>query len=167
MTHHPFRVEQIDHVEMFVPDRYEAAKWYERVLGLSVLTGYEDWAANRGGPLMISSDGGLTKLAIFEGTPQGDRATAGFHRVAFRVSGPAFLTFLDALTELGLTDHRDRPVTPDLAVDHGRAFSIYFVDPFGHHLEITTYDHDEVRRGIRDSGFGIRDERIRDERIRE
>lgn len=25
-----FRVEQIDHVELFVPDRYEAAEWYGR-----------------------------------------------------------------------------------------------------------------------------------------
>lgn len=29
-----FKVLQIDHVELFVPDRYEAARWYERVLGL-------------------------------------------------------------------------------------------------------------------------------------
>ena len=24
-----FKVEQIDHVELFVPDRYAAARWYE------------------------------------------------------------------------------------------------------------------------------------------
>ena len=29
-----FTVLQIDHVELFVPDRYEAARWYERTLGL-------------------------------------------------------------------------------------------------------------------------------------
>ena len=28
-----FRVQQIDHVELFVPDPYAAADWYERVLG--------------------------------------------------------------------------------------------------------------------------------------
>ena len=32
-----FRVLQIDHVELFVPDRQEAADWYCRVLGLQVV----------------------------------------------------------------------------------------------------------------------------------
>ncbi len=144
-----FRVEQIDHVEMFVPDRYEAARWYEQVLGLRVVTEYEHWAVHPGGPLMISSDGGLTKMALFGGTPQSRGSTAGFHRVAFRVSAPAFLDCLDRLPELALTDQRGRPVTRELAVDHDRAFSIYFSDPFGHALEITTYEHEEARRALR------------------
>ena len=32
-----FKVEQIDHVELFVPDRYAAARWYEQALGLRIL----------------------------------------------------------------------------------------------------------------------------------
>ena len=32
MAQTPFRVAQIDHVEVFVPDRYEAAAWYQRIL---------------------------------------------------------------------------------------------------------------------------------------
>ena len=52
-----FRVLQIDHVELFVPDRHEAAGWYQRILGLDVVPAYQDWAADPGGPLMISSDG--------------------------------------------------------------------------------------------------------------
>jgi hypothetical protein len=118
------------------------------VLGLSVLEDFAHWAANPSGPLMISSDQGLTKLALFQGAPQGDRATAGFHRVAFRVAGAAFLAFLDRLPELRLTDQQGRPVTRDRAADHGRAFSIYFSDPFGHHLEVTTYDHEAVRNHV-------------------
>ena len=51
-----FRVSQIDHVEMFVPDRYLAAAWYQDVLGLTVLREDGDWANDRHGPLMISSD---------------------------------------------------------------------------------------------------------------
>jgi catechol 2,3-dioxygenase-like lactoylglutathione lyase family enzyme len=47
-----FRVLQIDHVELFVPDRHEAARWYERVLGLQIVPEYEPWATG-GGPLMI------------------------------------------------------------------------------------------------------------------
>lgn len=33
-----FRVEQIDHVELYVPDRYQAADWYHSVLGLEIVT---------------------------------------------------------------------------------------------------------------------------------
>ena len=143
-----FRVEQVDHVEMFVPDRHEAAQWYERVLGLRIVPEFEQWARYAKGPLMISSDGGSTKLALFTGTPQGERVTAGFHLVAFRVDGPGFLAFLDRIESLALIDHDGRNVTRTLVSDHGQAFSIYFNDPWGHRFEITTYDHEVVRESI-------------------
>jgi len=135
-----FRVDQIDHVELFVPDRREAAEWYRRVLGLTICAEHEHWADDSKGPLMISSDGGSTKLALFEGRSQENRETAGFHLVAFRVSGPDFKTFLDRLDDMMLTDHHDRTVTREIVQDHGQAFSIYFNDPYGHRLELTTYD---------------------------
>ena len=138
-----FKVLQIDHVELFVPDRYEAARWYDRVLGLQILSGYEAWAV-QGGPLMISSDGGSTKLALFEGEPAPGSHTSAFRRVAFRVTGSGFAEFLQRLPELGLTDSRRQPVTADSAVDHRMSYSIYFEDPYGHQLEITTYDYDET-----------------------
>ena len=143
-----FRVEQVDHVEMFVPDRHEAARWYRRVLGWRIVPEYEHWADYPQGPLMISSDGGNTKLALFTGTSQGERPTVGFHLVAFRVDGAGFLAFLDRLESLALIDHRGREVARALAVDHGAAFSIYFNDPWGHRFEITTYDHEMVRKTI-------------------
>jgi len=139
-----FRVEQIDHVELFVLDRYAAAKWYERVLGLSICEDYEHWADDPGGPLMISSDHGSTKLALFEGEPQEGRETAGYHLVAFRVDAASFVRFLDRLESLHLTDHRGATVTRDDVADHGAARSIYFTDPHGHRLELTTYDVDAL-----------------------
>lgn len=150
-----FRVDQIDHVELFVPDRREAAAWYERILGLAVLPQYEHWAENPGGPLMISSDGGSTKLALFQGTSQGQRETAGFHRVAFRVDAENFVRFLARLPQLGLIDDRGRRVTANLVTDHGRAFSLYFCDPSGHRLELTTYDYDDAKERIANSTASI------------
>jgi catechol 2,3-dioxygenase-like lactoylglutathione lyase family enzyme len=138
-----FRVLQIDHVELFVPDMYEAAGWYERVLGLQILQECEHWAAG-GGPLMISSDGGSTKLALFEGQPDPSPPTAAFHRVAFRVTAQGFADFLQRLPELALTDGHNHPVTSQSVVDHQQAYSIYFVDPYGHLLEVTTYDYDDT-----------------------
>jgi len=143
-----FRVLQIDHVELFVPDRLEAAGWYQRVLGLEIVSEYQEWAATQRGPLMISSDDGNTKLALFEGQPQASRATAGFHRVAFRVNAHDFMGFLQRLTDLPLKDHEDRPVTSGSVVDHGKAYSVYFSDPYGHRLEVTTYEHEATRAAL-------------------
>ncbi|MEE9207480.1 MAG: VOC family protein [Gemmatimonadota bacterium] len=135
---------QIDHVELFVPDRREAAAWFRRVLGLQILPEHEPWAKDSGGPLMISSDGGSTKLALFEGTPPGDHETAGYHRVAFRVSADELRSFLIRLPGLELTDHLGRRVTKELLADHRQAYSLYFCDPFGHRLELTSYEHEEM-----------------------
>ena len=143
-----FRVLQIDHVELFVPDRYEAAAWYKNVLGLEILSNYEEWAASPGGPLMISSDEGNTKLALFEGQPQGSRATAGFRRVAFRVNADGFSECLRRLADLQVTDQRKQRITPEAVVDHQKAYSIYFSDPYGHLLEVTTYHYDATRAAL-------------------
>ncbi len=139
-----FRAEGIDHVELFVPSRRKAAEWYERVLGLSIIDEMDHWAENPSGPLMISSDSGRTKLALFRGEPQRERETAGFHRVAFRTDSGGFLTFLDRLPTLNLLDHKAGPVLRAAIVDHDCSWSLYFVDPWGHRLELTTYDHGPI-----------------------
>ena len=143
-----FRVDQVDHIEILVPDRYEAAAWYRRVFGLEIVAEFEHWAEYPTGPLMVSSDGGSTKLALFTGIGQGDTPMVGIQLVAFRVNGAAFLEFLGRLATLELTDHRGRSVSADLVSDHGKAYSIYFNDPWGNRFEITTYDYETVRQSI-------------------
>lgn len=143
-----FGVQQIDHVELFVPVRREAARRYQEVLGLEAVEACEHWAEDPGGPLMISPDGGSTKLALFRGEPQGGRETSGFHRVAFLVDGESFLGFLNQLEGIDVFDHTGARVSASPAVDHGEAFSIYFADPWGHRLEVTTYDSGEIRDRI-------------------
>lgn len=137
-----FRVAQIDHVEFFVPDQYEAAEWYRRVLGLEIVPEYEEWAVD--GPLMIAGESGRTMLALFRGEPRGDRPTAGFHRVAFRVDGEGFLQFLAGLDRVMLFNRQGERLTAEQVVDHQKSWSIYFNDPYGHLLELTTYDYDYV-----------------------
>lgn len=144
----PFRVEQIDHVELFVPSRREAAGWYRRVLGLEIIPEFERWSKDPGGPLMVATQGGGSKLALFRGSPQDERETVGFRRVAFRTDGAGFLRFLERLPGLGLRDDRGREVQRELVSDHGLAFSIYFSDPWGHRFELTSYDHEPVRRAL-------------------
>lgn len=146
MDEHTFRVRHVDHVELFVPDQYAAAEWYRRVLGLEIVAGFEFWAVD--GPLMISSDGGHTMLALFAGEPGSREGAIGFRRVAFRVDGPGFMQFLQRLPLPELLDNRDVPLSADQIVDHERSWSIYFHDPFGYLLEVTTYDHEYVKERL-------------------
>lgn len=41
-------------------------------------------------------------------------------------------------------------------VDHDKAYSIYFSDPYGHCLEVTTYDYDALRAELTEMRSGIR-----------
>jgi catechol 2,3-dioxygenase-like lactoylglutathione lyase family enzyme len=143
-----FRVIQLDHVELFVPNRHEAAEWYQRVLGLEIVPEYELWAQDPQGPLMISSDCGSTKLALFRGSTDGAGRGSGYRLVAFRVDGSGFIVFLSRLESLQLRDHLGRTVTMDSVVDHDKAYSVYFSDPYGHRLEVTSYDHDALRKAL-------------------
>jgi catechol 2,3-dioxygenase-like lactoylglutathione lyase family enzyme len=141
-----FRVQRIDHVELNVPDRYEAAKWYQEVFGLEILRGYEFWAKD--GPVMIATEDGNSKLALFEGTPPGFTDFTGFHRVAFGVDGAGFLAFLVRLETLTLLNRQQKRLTAADVVDHIKSWSIYFLDPYGYRFELTTYDYEEVKAGL-------------------
>ncbi len=133
-----FTVEQIDHVELFVPDQRVAAQWYERVFGMRVLTEFEHWADD--GPLMLTTPEAQTKLALFTGEPAESRPQASFRRVAFRVDAAGFVAFLNRLTELELKTETGATLDRDDWVDHDESLSIYFVDPWHHRFEITTYE---------------------------
>ncbi len=136
----PIRGTTIDHVELIVPDRRAAAAWYEDVLGLTPVPGTEHWARESGGPLVISGDGGRVCLALFEGPLTDASARGGFRRVAFRVSGADFVAFV----EYG----RRRGLAPMVVQDHTTTISAYFRDPYGHDLEVTTWEREKVRASL-------------------
>ena len=120
-------------------------------LGLSVLQDYEHWSEDPRGPLMISpaaSGIGSAKLALFTGEPQGRRPTAGFHLVAFRVDGAGFLRFLEHVKSAPVYGEDGEEVRSLAPRDHGQAFSVYFCDPWGHRLEVTTYEAAYVRERL-------------------
>jgi catechol 2,3-dioxygenase-like lactoylglutathione lyase family enzyme len=135
-----FRVDQIDHVELFVPDRFAAAAWFQKVLGLQVVSEFEHWAKDPNGPLMLATASGGTKLALFTGQPRGNASTAGFQLVAFRVSRAGLERFLAQVADLPVYDEHRNAVHSLKIRDHGGALSVYFCDPYGHHFEITTYE---------------------------
>jgi hypothetical protein len=68
--------------------------------------------------------------------------------VAFRLSGDDFVRFVQRVEALGLKNHEQRPVTIRSVVDHDMAYSVYFSDPYGHRLEVTTYDYHTTRTAL-------------------
>lgn len=127
-----FSVSQIDHVEVFVSDLERSLKWYADTLGLTEVRRWEPE------PILIGA--GDTYLALFRarsGLPniQGTRPIPPpyrWHRVAWRVSAQGFV---EAIRHLQTQQVKLRG-----PVDHVGAVSIYFNDPDGNALEITTYD---------------------------
>lgn len=121
-------LEGIDHVAMSVRDVEKAAQWYIDVLGFERLhEGMWD-----GVPVFIGK--GTTALALFPVRGNADspeHASKGprMLHLALRADRKNFLAAQDELRQRGIRFEFE---------DHEISHSIYFRDPDGHHLEITT-----------------------------
>ena len=124
------QLEGIDHIAMGVRDIERSAEWYIDVLGFERLhDGMWD-----GVPTFIGK--GNTGIALFPATQEpklsSQREIRMLH-LAFRASRENFLIAQRELKKRGIKFGFQ---------DHEIAQSIYFDDPDGHQLEITTYDVD-------------------------
>jgi catechol 2,3-dioxygenase-like lactoylglutathione lyase family enzyme len=126
------KVEGIDHVALAVRDVERSIRWYGEVLGL------ERRYADVWGDVPAFVGAGSTALALFP--VRGDRASAkaqperdaiAMLHLAFRVDAEGFRRAKDELTRRGIAWEFQ---------DHEVSHSIYFEDPDGHRLEITTYE---------------------------
>ncbi len=132
-------LEGIDHVAMSVRDVEAAANWYIDVLGFE--RRYEGmWD---GIPVFIGK--GTTSIALFPVRSKEETATSAHSGVqllhlAFRATRKSFLAAQEELKQRGI--HFEFQ-------DHEISNSIYFSDPDGHKLEITTYDLDEIASSTR------------------
>ena len=125
-------LEGIDHVAVGVRDIEQSVKWYTEVLGLERL--HE--GAWDGVPTFIGK--GNTGLALFPARPDA-KSTSSSHRelrmlhLAFRADWENFVAAQRELKKRGIEFEFQ---------DHEISHSIYFRDPDGHQLEITTYELD-------------------------
>jgi catechol 2,3-dioxygenase-like lactoylglutathione lyase family enzyme len=125
-----FSVEGIDHIALAVKDVERSVAWYKEVLGLE--RRHEDvWGSY---PAMVGV--GATSIALFpvEGTeakPSPGRDVLAMRHFAFRTDRANFDRARRALSQRGI---------PLEAQHHGISESIYFHDPDGHEVEITTYE---------------------------
>ena len=123
-------VEGIDHVAMSVRDVERAAQWYIDVLGFERRFS-EMWD---GVPVFIGK--GTTSIALFpigpkESPAPSERGGVRMLHLAFRANRKSFLAAQEELKQRGIQFEFQ---------DHEISHSIYFSDPDGHKLEITTYD---------------------------
>jgi catechol 2,3-dioxygenase-like lactoylglutathione lyase family enzyme len=129
MTH----LEGIDHVALAVRDVARSVAWYQRVLGL------ERRHAAVWGDMPAIVGIGTTALALFPITaphplPPPGRDTIAVRHIAFRASRAGFTDMQTHLSTLGI---------PFTSEDHQISHSIYFRDPDGHEIEVTTYERRE------------------------
>jgi catechol 2,3-dioxygenase-like lactoylglutathione lyase family enzyme len=118
--------EGLDHVAIAVSDVERSRRFYADVLGLE--HAHAEWDV----PVVMAANG--TGVAIFHkdlhpGEGKANPDVRILH-IAFRVNRDGFERAREELTERGLTPRFS---------DHGIAHSIYFEDPDGHQLELTTY----------------------------
>jgi catechol 2,3-dioxygenase-like lactoylglutathione lyase family enzyme len=124
-----FKLQGLDHVALSVSDLKRSSDFYAEVLGLE--RAYEEWHEP---VFMVAAGTGLALFSIESHESSGDpeaKPPARFLHVAFRVDREGFEA---AQAELG-----ERGIETRFA-DHGSAHSIYFDDPDGHKVELTTYE---------------------------
>jgi catechol 2,3-dioxygenase len=119
---------RIDHVSLNVSDRQRSIAWYRDVLGLEQRGSprRDDW------PVFMGDFGAC--VALFQAQVESpDRApeSAGLRHVAFMVGRDDLSDAQERLREHGV-DFRFE--------DHGNAHSLYFPDPDGNVIELTTYE---------------------------
>lgn len=120
-----FRTQGLDHVAIEVADLDASEAFYREVLGLERV--HEAWDP----PRVMAADGsGMALFPRDEGEPGPQLSDTALH-IAFRVGRQDFDAARAELAERGIETEFS---------DHDLAHSIYFDDPDGHHLELTTYE---------------------------
>ncbi len=122
-------LEGLDHIAISVSDVERSVQWYIEVLGL------ERQHAEVWDDVPVFVGKGATGIAIFPARDTADgsmkRARIGLRHFALRADRANFLRAQEELKARGIDFEFE---------DHEIAHSIYFRDPDGFDLEITTYE---------------------------
>ena len=125
-----FKIDALDHVALSVRDAEGSAQWYADLLGFK----RQHEGMWDGVPIFVGN--GDAAIALFPvrdkaGSRSHDRAAVRTLHFAFRADRENFLRAQDEL--------KKRAIAFDFQ-NHEISHSIYFRDPDGHQIEITTYE---------------------------
>ena len=123
------KLDELDHIAITVQDVGRSATWYQDVLGLE-RRHEESWGDY---PAFVCA--GASGLALFPKDAAIEQSSKGqnMKHFAFRANRENFEKTRTELTERGIEFEFQ---------DHKIAHSIYFRDPDGYKVEITTYELD-------------------------
>ena len=120
---------RLDHVSLNVSDRARSIAWYADVLGLEQrgAARQDDW------PVFLGAFGAC--VALFQAkvqSPERQEESTGLRHIAFLVEREDIGRAQTRLEERGVEFRFE---------DHGNSHSVYFSDPDGNVIELTTYGH--------------------------
>jgi catechol 2,3-dioxygenase-like lactoylglutathione lyase family enzyme len=119
------KLQSLDHIAITVRDVEASAAWYSDVLGLE-RRHQEVWGSM---PAMVCA--GKTAIALFPGGKKEPVDPNMFRHFALRADRKQFAQAQEELRARGISFNFE---------DHTLSHSIYFEDPDGYVVEITTYD---------------------------
>ena len=127
----PIKVQGIDHVALSVRDLDKSLKFYTEVLGLKIT----DREYSKPG-IEYFLDCGSGLIGLIQGDPAGEKhllqdSGLGGNHVSFRVLTSEFDRVVEEIKRLNLT------IT--YLKKREKSFSVYFLDPDGNKLEITSW----------------------------
>jgi catechol 2,3-dioxygenase-like lactoylglutathione lyase family enzyme len=125
-------LEALDHVGINVADVERSIRWYRDVLGLRRVH-EEAWGDF---PAVLEANGSGVALFPRDAAPATPavRADDDMSHVGFRTTRRGLEQAKAEVRALGIDHH---------VGDYGVAWSVYFDDPDGHQIEITTYEAPE------------------------
>ncbi|PXV78143.1 glyoxalase/bleomycin resistance protein/dioxygenase superfamily protein [Pantoea sp. PNA 03-3] len=122
---------KIDHVHIYVHDLKKAEHWYKRVLGFSRDESLLFWFT-QGGPLVLKNNAAVISLFLRTHQPPGNT-------VAFSLDATCFCQLLRILVAQSI---------PYTVSDHQVSMSVYFCDPDGNQIELTSYQYAEAKENL-------------------
>lgn len=122
---------KIDHVHIYVADLEKAERWYQHVLGFSRDESLMFWFT-QGGPLVLKNNDAAISLFLRTHQPPGNT-------VAFSLDATYFSQLLHILVAQSV---------PYIISDHQVSMSVYFSDPDGNHIELTSYEYAQAKENL-------------------
>lgn len=122
---------KIDHVHIYVHDLDKAERWYQDVLGFSRDESLLFWF-KQGGPLVLKNNAAVISLFLRTHQPPGNA-------VAFSLEATSFCPLLHILAARSI---------PYTVSDHQVSMSVYFSDPDGNQIELTSYEYTAAKKNL-------------------